>query len=162
MNNCKIMVMGVGNILMTDEGAGIHALAELAKQELPPGTELLEGGTAGMELLHLIEDVDHLVIIDSVEGGTEPGAIFRFKPDDISVIPSEFNVSFHQVGLIEVLKMGQILGKLPRSVVIFGIQPYSLDWGMELSQPVSAKMPALIKLVVDEVWSITHEYKNLK
>jgi hydrogenase maturation protease len=154
MTNSKIMILGVGNVLLTDEGAGIHILKELEKHELPEDTELLEGGTAGMELLSLIEEVDHLVIVDSVNAGVEPGAIFKFKPDDISVLPPEFNVSFHQVGLLEVLKMGQIFGKLPKTVTIFGIQPKTLQWGLELTPEVAIKIPKLTELVLQEVWDL--------
>jgi hydrogenase maturation protease len=104
--------------------------------------------------LSLIEEVDHLVIVDSVNAGVEPGAIFKFKPDDISVLPPEFNVSFHQVGLLEVLKMGQIFGKLPKTVTIFGIQPKTLQWGLELTPEVAIKMPKLTELVLQEVWDL--------
>ncbi|MDA8442123.1 MAG: HyaD/HybD family hydrogenase maturation endopeptidase [Peptococcaceae bacterium] len=154
MGSNKIMVLGVGNVLMQDEGAGIHFLRELEKRDLPEDTELLEGGTAGMELLYLIEGVDHLVIVDSIEAGAEPGAIFKFKPDDISVMPPEYNVSLHQIGLLEVLKMGQILDKLPLTVTIFGIQPKIVDWGMELSPELKTKMPKLVQLVTDELYML--------
>ncbi|HEX3015993.1 MAG TPA: HyaD/HybD family hydrogenase maturation endopeptidase [Desulfobacteria bacterium] len=150
----KIMIMGVGNVLLSDEGAGVHLLSELAKYSLPENVELLEGGTAGMEMLHLFEDLAHLIIVDSINAGAEPGAIFKFKPDDISVIPPQFNVSFHQVGLLEVLKMAQIFGKLPKTVTIFGIQPASLDWGMELTPKLKEKLPQLAQFVVDEAWSL--------
>ena len=107
-----------------------------------------------MELLYLIEGVDHLVIVDSIEAGAEPGAIFKFKPDDISVMPPEYNVSLHQIGLLEVLKMGQILDKLPLTVTIFGIQPKIVDWGMELSPELKTKMPKLVQLVTDELYML--------
>ncbi len=160
MIESKIMIMGVGNILLTDEGAGIHVLEELKKHQLPRGTELLEGGTAGIELLSWIEEVDHLVIVDSVNAGAEPGSIFRFAPDDLCVVPTAFNVAFHQFGLLEVLKMGKTLGKFPKTVTIFGIQPKQLHWGLELTPEVAAKIPRLTELVLQEVQNIVRCAEN--
>ncbi len=154
MTKCKILVMGVGNVLLTDEGTGIHILKELEKRNLPEGTQLLDGGTAGIDLRYLIEETDHLVIVDSIDAGAEPGAIFKFKPDDLAVTSPGFAVSGHQLGLIDLLKLDKIYGKLPRSVVVFAVQPKSLDWGLELTQEVKAIMPKLIELVVEEVCTL--------
>ncbi|MHB8170281.1 MAG: hydrogenase maturation protease [Thermincolia bacterium] len=149
----KIMVLGVGNILREDEGVGIHAIQAFAQRELPPNVEILEGGTAGIELLHLIEGVDHLVVIDAMDAKAEPGAIFKFQPGEVSVFPDNFGMSFHQVGLLEVLNMARILDKLPETM-IFGIQPQSMEWGMELTQPLTAKLPKLLELVDDYIKEI--------
>lgn len=151
----RTMVMGVGNILLADEGAGIHILKELGNYDLPAGTELLEGGTAGMNLLNHMAGVDHLIIVDSINAAAEPGSIFKFRPGDISVIPEEVNVSSHQMGLMEVLKMGETLGKLPQTVVIYGIQPKSLDWGLDLTAEVKGKLTKLAEMVVKELWTFT-------
>ncbi|MDA8234222.1 MAG: HyaD/HybD family hydrogenase maturation endopeptidase [Clostridia bacterium] len=149
----KIMVLGVGNILREDEGVGIHATQALSRRELPPNVEILEGGTAGIELLHLIEEVDHLVVIDAMDAKAEPGAIFKFQPGDVSVFPDNFGMSFHQVGLLEVLNMAKILDKLPETM-IFGIQPQSMDWGLELTPALEAKLPRLLDLVEDYIKEI--------
>ncbi len=151
MANNTVMVLGVGNTLLSDDGAGVHVLKNLADFGLPQGAELVEGGIAGMGMLYLIEEAESLVVVDSVDAGAEPGAIFQFSPDEILVIAEEHNLSLHQAGLIEVLKVGRALGKLPPKVTIFAIQPKSIDWGLDLTPEVKAKMPKLVQLVAEEV-----------
>lgn len=158
MQSPKIMVMGVGNILLSDEGLGVRFLDELAKNTLPDNVELLEGGTAGLELVHLIQDVDFLIIVDAINAKAEPGALFRFQPGDLQVIPEQYEVSFHQIGIIEVLAMAKVLGQAPQTL-IFGVQPKSLEWGMDISPEIEALFPRLVEIVLKEVNSIQCEGK---
>ncbi|MCO1600162.1 HyaD/HybD family hydrogenase maturation endopeptidase [Desulfosporosinus nitroreducens] len=158
MQSPKIMVMGVGNILLSDEGLGVRFLDELAKNTLPDNVELLEGGTAGLELVHLIQDVDFLIIIDALNANAEPGALFRFQPGDLQVIPEQYEVSFHQIGIVEVITMANVLGHAPQTL-IFGIQPKSLEWGLEISPEIEALFPRLSELIIKEIDSIQHEGK---
>lgn len=152
-NTPNIMVMGVGNVLLSDEGVGVHILKELEKEELPENVELIEAGTAGLELAHLIENTDFLIIIDAVNAKTKPGALFRFKPDDISIMPEMFEVSFHQVGILEVLSIINILGTSPKTIV-YGIQPKSLDWGLELTEEIAAVLPKVKEYILKEIMYI--------
>jgi hydrogenase maturation protease len=161
MHSPKIMVMGIGNVLLSDEGLGVRFLDELEKRQLPPNVELLEGGTAGLELVHLIQEVDFLIIIDAVNANAEPGALFRFQPGDIQVFPDKFEVSFHQVGIIEVLTMANILGKAPETL-IFGIQPKSLEWSLDVSPEIQALFPRLADHVLKEIESIQTEGRFTK
>ncbi|AFM42389.1 hydrogenase maturation protease [Desulfosporosinus acidiphilus SJ4] len=158
MHSPKIMVMGVGNILLSDEGLGVRFLDELAQKSLPENVELLEGGTAGLELVHLIQEVDFLIIIDAINAQSEPGALFRFQPGDIQVLPEQFEVSFHQIGIIEVLTMANVLGRAPQTL-IFGVQPKKLEWGMEISPEIETLFPKLAELVLLEIDSIQREGK---
>lgn len=158
MHSAKIMVMGVGNILLSDEGLGVRFLDELSKKSLSENVELLEGGTAGLELVHLIQDVDFLIIVDAVNAKTEPGSLFRFKPGDIQIFPEEYEVSFHQIGIVEVLAMANVLGQAPQTL-IFGVQPKSIEWGMEISPEIQALFPRLVELVLQEIESIDREGK---
>ncbi|HBV88946.1 HyaD/HybD family hydrogenase maturation endopeptidase [Desulfosporosinus sp.] len=158
MQSPRIMVMGVGNILLSDEGLGVRFLDELTKLELPENVEVLEGGTAGLELVHLIQDVDFLIIVDALNANAEPGALFRFQPGDLQVIPEQYEVSFHQIGIVEVLAMANVLGQAPHTL-IFGIQPKSLEWGLEVSPEILALFPRLSELVRKEIDSILHEGK---
>jgi hydrogenase maturation protease len=163
MQNPKIMVMGVGNILLSDEGLGVHLLNELTKMSLPENIELLEGGTAGLELVHLIQEIDFLIIVDAINANDEPGSIFRFQPEEINVLPERYEVSFHQVGIMEVLAMASILGHAPQTL-IFGIQPKSLEWGLELTPEISKVFPKVIDLLMQEFHSIemTGHFRELK
>lgn len=156
MEQPKIMVMGVGNVLLSDEGLGVHFLNVLSQDPLPESVELLEGGTAGLELVHLIKEVDYLIIIDAVNANDEPGAIFRFEPEDIRVMPAQFEVSFHQVGILEVLAMANILGTAPKTL-IFGVQPKSLEMGLELTQEIQTVLPKVKDLVLQEIKNIIEE-----
>ena len=149
------MVMGVGNVLLSDEGLGVHFINSLTKESLPENVELLEGGTAGLELIHPIQDVDFLIIVDAVNAEDEPGAIFRFEPDDLRILPPQFQVSFHQVGILEVWAMANVLGKAPNTL-IFGIQPKSLEMGLELTPEVQVVLPKVKELVLQEIHNINH------
>jgi len=156
MHSPKIMVMGVGNILLSDEGLGVRFLDELAKTPLPQYVELLEGGTAGLELVHLIKEVDFLIIVDAINAQAEPGALFRFHPGDIKVFPEQYQVSFHQIGILEVLAMANVLGQVPKTL-IFGIQPKSLEWGMDISPEIQALFPRLTELILKEIDALQRE-----
>lgn len=158
----KIMVMGVGNVLLSDEGLGVQFLNELTSDALPDNVELLEGGTAGLELVHLIQDVEFLIIIDAINAKDEPGAIFRFEPEKLKILPEQFEVSFHQVGILEVLAMANILGNAPQTL-IFGIQPKSLEWGLELSPEVYKVFPKIKDLIFKEFQSIeeTGQFRHI-
>ena len=163
MDSPKIMVMGVGNVLLSDEGLGVRFLDELGKRSLPPDVELLEGGTAGLELVHLIQEVDYLIVVDAINAKSEPGALFRFQPGDVKVFPDQYEVSFHQIGIVEVLAMANVLGHAPQTL-IFGIQPKTLDWGLEVSPEIQALFPRLCELVLEEIDSIRSEgtFRKLK
>lgn len=146
----RILVLGVGNQLLTDEGLGPYVITQLQKEEWPENVELIEGGTAGLEILHLIEGIDYMIIVDAIDAKTVAGSIFKFTPHDFSVFPDTYGFSLHQVGLFEVLQMAILLDKLPETI-IFGMQPKSLDWGLELSSEVMAKMPNLLDFVREEI-----------
>lgn len=158
MQSPRIMVMGVGNILLSDEGLGVRFLEELAKKPLPDNVELLEGGTAGLELVHLIKEVDFLIIVDAINARTEPGSLFRFQPGDLQVFPEEYEVSFHQVGILEVLTLAKVLGQAPETL-IFGVQPKLLEWGMNISPEIQALFPQLADIVCNEIDSIQRDGK---
>lgn len=151
----KIMVMGVGNVLLSDEGLGVHFINSLSKESLPKNVELLEGGTAGLELIHPLQDIDFLIIVDAVNAEDEPGAIFRFEPDDIRILPPQVNVSFHQVGILEVWAVANVLGKAPKTI-IYGVQPKSLEMGLDLTPEIQEVLPKVKELVLQEIHHINH------
>jgi len=146
----KIVILGVGNLLLSDEGVGVHVANELMKMELPPGVSVVEGGTDGFRLLNVITGADRLIVIDAVRGGAAPGSIYRFDIDDVRNCPSGFKTSVHQIGILEVIDLSGLIGKTPRTTVI-GVEPKSLVMSMELSPEIKAKIPRIIKLVLDEV-----------
>lgn len=146
----KTLVLGVGNELLQDEGLGIHAVRLLKTYELPPDVEVLEGGTAGPQLLSLLDGVGRLIVLDCIEAGAEPGAIFRFQPGELGTFPPEYMASIHDVGLLEVLQVADFLGRQPETH-IFAMQPASIAWGLEPSATILARLRRLTDLVYAEV-----------
>ena len=137
---------------MSDEGVGVRVVEAMEGQGLPDDIELLDGGTASVDLLNSLVDREKVIVIDAVKGGNEPGALYRFAPDDITTYGWD-NTSLHQVGLLETLMMARHLGCAPREVIIFGIEPKKVDWGLELSPEVAAVVPRVTELVLIELGS---------
>jgi len=146
----KIIILGIGNLLLSDEGIGVHVANELLKMDLPPEVSVVEGGTDGFRLLNIITEADRLIVIDAVRGGEEPGSIYRFDINEIKNVPTGFKTSVHQVGILEVINLSELIGKTPHATVI-GVEPKSLEMSMELSPEVKAKVPRVIELVLDEL-----------
>jgi hydrogenase maturation protease len=146
----NIVILGIGNILLSDEGIGVHVANELFKRTLPENVSVVEGGTDGFRLLNVITEADRLIIIDAVRGGSESGSLYRFDIDDVKSCPSGFKTSVHQIGILEVIDLSGLIGKTPDTTII-GIEPKSLEMGMELSPEIREKIPRIIELVLDEV-----------
>lgn len=151
----RVVVLGVGNVLMADEGIGIQCVQQLERERLlPEWVTLIDGGTSTHELLEDLENLDVLVIVDAVASGREPGTLVRFEGHDI---PAAFSnkLSPHQHGINDLLATLRLLGRSPGKVVLFGVEPARLELSMELSPRVAALMPTLVARVVEEIRSIT-------
>lgn len=151
----RIMVLGVGNILLKDEGVGVRVIERLRENySFPENVELYDGATAGLDLLPVMEGVDNLIVVDTVKTTEEPGAIFRFTLEDINVkVP--YKTSLHQIGMIEVFAIAEALDKKIGPTVIIGIQPEDMTpWGLELTPTIEAKVPELMSMVLKELEAI--------
>lgn len=146
----KIVILGVGNLLLSDEGVGVHVANDLMEINLPPEVSVVEGGTDGFRLLNVITETDRLIVIDAVKGGAEPGSIYRFEIDDVRNCPSGFKTSVHQIGILEVIDLSELIGKKPHTTII-GIEPKSLEMGMELTPEIKSKVPRIIELIFEEL-----------
>ncbi|MGE5503137.1 MAG: HyaD/HybD family hydrogenase maturation endopeptidase [Actinomycetota bacterium] len=147
----RVVVLGVGNILMTDEGVGVRAVEELERlYDLAPEVTVIDGGTSGMDCLDQIAEVDHLLIADAMRSGAEPGTLKRVDHDQLAA-HFKTKLSPHQVGLSDVLATLNLHGMMPRRVVLFGMQPKSFATAMELSPEIEARLPALVDALVDEL-----------
>jgi len=147
----SILVLGIGNVLLTDEGVGVRAINELTRRYVfSDEVELLDGGTAGIELLRYISGRDHLIIIDAMKCDQTPGTVVRVEGDDV---PAAFRtrISPHQLGLSDLLAAAMLTDELPKSLVLFGVEPASLDPGLELSEAVEASVGKLLNAVCDEL-----------
>lgn len=146
-----MVVMGLGNLLLSDEGFGIHVYRALQEAgDLPGNAELFEAGTAALDALQGLGLVDKLVAIDAVKGGGEPGDIYRFTPEDIKS-SKKITTSLHQLSFLEALKLAALTDRAPKEVVVIGVEPKKLGFGMELSPEIAAKMPRVIELVKEQV-----------
>jgi len=149
----KIVILGVGNLLLSDEGVGVHVANELVKMDLPPEVSVVEGGTDGFRLLNVITEADRLIVIDAVKGDAEAGSIYRFDIGKVQNCPSGFKTSVHQIGILEVIDLSGLIGKTPHTTVI-GVEPKSLEMGMELTPEIKSKIPRIIELVFEELKKI--------
>jgi hydrogenase maturation protease len=147
----KILVLGTGNELFKDEGVGVH-VARLLQTQLSlasSGVEIVDSGTSP-EISHLLDNVEKLIIIDAVKGGCEPGAIYRFTPEQI-VAEEEIKTSIHQMGILENLSVMRLTGCKPKETVIIGVEPKELELGLELSPLLQERMPKIIETVIGEI-----------
>lgn len=152
----KTLILGVGNLLLSDEGVGLRVLERLAATyNLPEEVQTLDGGTLGLDLLYYLEGVENLVIIDAVKMGKEPGALLRLEGDEVPTFLS-VKMSPHQIGIPDMLLAAKLKDLYPRNVVLWGVQPGVLDMSLDLSPPVAARVDELVEKVVDELrqWGI--------
>ena len=147
----KTVVLGVGNLLLTDDGVGIHAIRALEQiPDLPEGVELVDGGTAGLNLLSYLEGIDRLIIIDAIQSSDPPGTIRRFAGEQV---PAYFamKISPHEITLPDFLAAAKLRDLYPGEVVVWGIKAESLDIGIELSPPLAAQFDRLVANVHREI-----------
>jgi len=146
----RTVILGIGNWLLGDEGVGIH-LIETLSEHLAGYTNvtLADGGTSPDAML-LLDDVDRLIVLDAINGGREPGTVYRFAGEDIEHLKSP-GISLHEWSVADSLMAISLLGKLPRETVVIGIEPERVGWGTGLSDTVGNKLPEVIGLVLNEI-----------
>ena len=134
-------VLGVGNIILSDEGFGVRVVEYLQKNfSFPDNVALIDGGTLGVELTHFVTGTRRLLIIDSIDGGVEPGTTFHLRGDEIAAHFAQ-KISAHEVGIQDVLTMLELSGKKIPHVELIGAQPFSLEAGVELTPQMSELVP---------------------
>ncbi|WP_413309320.1 HyaD/HybD family hydrogenase maturation endopeptidase [Bacillus sp. 1P10SD] len=153
----KITILGIGNTLFSDEGVGIHLLPllEEALKEVEH-IEIIEGLTDGMRLLGPVEEAENLIIIDAINAGKEGGTIISLVGEEI---PAYFGIkmSIHQLGFQEVLLAAKMRDRYPKQIVMFGMQPTSLELGVELTETNRQKLGELANAVIEQV----HNWRNV-
>lgn len=152
----KILILGLGNILLQDEGLGVHAVKEFRRQyKLPPHVELCDGGCLGLNLLPSLEDVERLLLIDAAEIHMPPGTIARLEDDEIWQ-RWESKLSAHEAGASDLLAATSLMGYQIEKVVLLAMQPGSARPGLELSSAVEAGLPQLVRMMAGELarWGV--------
>ncbi len=153
----KTLILGIGNILRRDDGVGIHVINRLRRLDLSPEIMLLDGGTAGADLLHYLQGINRLVVIDAILTDEKPGTIHLFSYETerlyLPIRPFAFSLTLHQTGIIETIEMANLLwGKIDTTII--GIVPEDyLGYGMELTQEVSNAVNEVIDILKKEIFS---------
>jgi hydrogenase maturation protease len=146
----RILILGVGNLLLSDEGVGVHIARKLMEMDFPPEVRVVEGGTDGFGLMHVLLEADRLILVDAVRGGGSPGSIYRFEIEDCPPFPDIYKTSVHQISILEIINLSGLIGSTPRTTII-GVEPKHLGMGMDLSPEIKAKIPRVIQLIREEV-----------
>jgi hydrogenase maturation protease len=151
------LVFGAGNLLLSDEGFGVHFVQYLQEHyRFGEDVELYDGGTLGIMVTHWLEEADRVFLVDVIEAQGEPGEVYRYEKEDFMLGKLPVKLSPHQIGIQEVLALSELRGRCPDRVSLFGMIPGSYDAGVELSPPVAAKLPQLAELVVGELREAGH------
>ncbi len=147
----SVLVLGLGNILLSDEGVGVRIVEALdASHALPDEVESLDGGTSGLELLDMVADRDCLIVADAVNAGGPAGRVIRLENDEIRML-FETRFSPHQLGLSDLLAALRLIDKAPRRVVVIGVVPENLELGLDLSSAAAGGRDAAVSMIVDEL-----------
>jgi hydrogenase maturation protease len=160
----KISLIGLGNLLLGDEGVGVHAVEALkGKYDFPEEVRLLDGGTLGLDLLHLIEGMDRVLFVDAVDLKKKPGTIAVIEGEDLPSL-LEPKLSLHHVGLSDLLFASGFLGTRPAEIVLIGIQPETMEIGLELSKTIKERFDKLLETVLGKLreWGLEIEEKAVR
>ncbi len=143
MSGPRIAVVGLGNLMRADDAVGMVALERLRMEfRLPQSVSLIEGGTLGLDLLHPLAGVTHLLALDAIDTGVPPGTLLRFAGDDIADLPAAKSV--HLLGFSDLIGAMRLTGEAPREIVVLGVQPQKIAWGTQLSAPAQAALERLV------------------
>ncbi|WBW95813.1 hydrogenase maturation protease [Oceanirhabdus sp. W0125-5] len=147
----KQCIIGIGNILLRDDGIGVHLISELHKEKLRCDVDLIDGGTSTFDLLGYFLDNEKIIVVDSLKGGHEPGTIYRITPEELGTYIKS-NSSLHDVQVFDIIKQANLMGADPE-VIIIGVEPHEIFYDMELSQTLKNEMPNIIRIVKEEIES---------
>ena len=147
----NILILGIGNILCGDDGIGSHIVNYLNESdlEIPSHVEIIDGGTAGFDLLSIMKGRNKIIIVDAVSVDDMPGSVYRFTPENIKT--RERSISLHQLGISEVIRMLKVMGETPE-IEIIGIVPENLsEITMDISDSVKNAIPDAVNQILDAV-----------
>lgn len=147
----KTVVLGVGNLLLSDEGFGVRVIQRLQERyNLPAEVQVVDGGTLGLDLLYYLDGTCRLLIVDAVETDEQPGSVVRLEGEQVPAFLS-IKMSPHQVGITDMLFAAKLRDLYPEALVLWGVQPESLDLGLELSPSVAAQLDHVVEQVAADL-----------
>lgn len=154
----KTAIVGIGNLLMADEGLGVRVIEELERRGISHEADLFDAGTGFFSVISQLASYENLVIIDAVRGGRPPGTIYRFELDDNTLREDTARggesfgaISVHDIGVIRALKLQAMAGRLPEMIVLYGAEPAKVELSLEISPPLEPVIEKLADLVVLEI-----------
>jgi len=152
IDQTKTLVLGLGNLVHSDDGLGVHAIQTLREDpRVPSDVVLMDGGTQGLALLPHISSFQRVLAIDALDVGEAPGTLVRLEGKALRNLPGKASV--HQLGFADLLVALELLDDLPEEIVLLGVQPLSTEWGTELTPPVRAALERLPEYVVEQLLS---------
>lgn len=146
----KTLIIGFGNLLMGDDGAGIHLIQKLATVDLPAEVELIDGGVSSFAALAELPSAERAILIDTMAGGGTPGTIYRLTAQQLDALPKTSAISVHDFSLSDSLQLISRIGELP-PILIYAIEPASLELTMQLSRPVELAVEKVIGYIQAEL-----------
>ena len=147
----KKLIIGLGNVLLGDEGVGVRCVEYLKSRGLGKDIKIVDGATLGLDLLEEINGFEKVVLVDAVDMGKEPGSISSFSAEQILTVPNSEKFSLHEIGITDVVQLGKKIGYNFGNVRIVGIQPKDVSRGDSLSEKVEEKLPTLADKVLREI-----------
>ena len=165
MNEMKtppVTVLGIGNIVLQDEGFGVRVAEALQEAyQFPETVQVLDGGTLGMELLRFVTGTEKLLILDAVQGGGQPGEQYRFDEDAV-MLHFQDKLSSHEIGIQDVLALLAVTGKKIPEVVVLGAEPFAMEAGTELTAEMARLVPELVRQAMAELqrWGVSAAAKG--
>jgi len=143
----RLVVMGLGNLLTTDDGVGVHVVKMLSEKKLlPDHVEIIDAGTASLDVLELFDENDKIIVIDAVRAGHPPGTLYKFNAREVRSKP-KVSMSLHQMSFLESIHMADLIGKAPKEVTVIGVEPGDMSFSTELSPEIKKKVPEIIRHV---------------
>lgn len=147
----EILVLGIGNLVMSDDGVGVKVVQQLQRDyTFPKQVEIMDGGTLGLDLLPKLEGIVRLIVVDAVETGKSPGSCVRLTGEQLPIALAT-KLSPHQMGLKDLLAVAELLGHMPNEMVLIGVQPGSIEMDTELTAAVAAKVDELATMIIREL-----------
>ena len=158
MDSRRITILGVGNLLYTDEGVGIRVAEALQdRYEFPENVRVVDGGTLGLSLLGVISEADYLIVVDAMRNNGKPGTLYRIEGEEIPKRIRAKN-SLHQVDLLEALTCCQALDRVPQTVIL-GVEPEDITTlGVRLTATINSKVDDLANAVLEELTALGGSY----
>jgi hydrogenase maturation protease len=156
MSSGRVAVVGAGNLLLGDEGVGVHVVEALNKEYVPPFVTIVDAGTALVDVLGSLRGYERILLVDALRAGGSPGSLYRFEMGQLQerAEKGQLVMSLHQSGLLEAVALARFRGLNPDSITIIGVEPESLQPGIELSETVSRRVPDVCHLVLEEIRSL--------